>query len=423
MEHVGVGEHPPRRAPHRVPLRDRGVPVVGRGAEPAEAAGSSARAARSWSAPRALVGREVERGRPRGRRTARPPPAAGRPATSPTPSRWTRPRGAPPTRDRPRAPGAATAAPTPRAPSRARRSSGTQPGHGARRPSRAGTTSAWVSGSSPCGVPASTRRSSSVPCPASSGTRRARATAPTPTPPSSPSSPRTHPHGVARLPRHARLLPDPTEIRTPHRHPVADASPEGKKQTSQPHREPGGPGCRTTPIHCVPCHPARLARGDDHCAPATPPSGLPTPFSVPTGRLDASVRPRSRGPVLLERIRRRERGGGDRAHRSRHRRLPASAGARVPTRAHRTCSDIGRAVQEGASAFLQRQFRTLALFIVIVFLRAARAARRQLRRAHRALDRLRLRRAVLGDASVPGHERWPPRRTSASPRPRTPRWA
>jgi K(+)-stimulated pyrophosphate-energized sodium pump len=30
--------------------------------------------------------------------------------------------------------------------------------------------------------------------------------------------------------------------------------------------------------------------------------------------------------------------------------------------------DIGKAVQEGASAFLQRQFRTLAPFIVIVFL-------------------------------------------------------
>ena len=32
VEHVGVGEHPPCRAPHRVPLGVRGVPVVRRGA-------------------------------------------------------------------------------------------------------------------------------------------------------------------------------------------------------------------------------------------------------------------------------------------------------------------------------------------------------------------------------------------------------
>ena len=37
-------------------------------------------------------------------------------------------------------------------------------------------------------------------------------------------------------------------------------------------------------------------------------------------------------------------------------------------RGHAEHADIGRAVQEGAQAFLNRQFKTLAPFIVVVFL-------------------------------------------------------
>ena len=79
--------------------------------------------------------------------------------------------------------------------------------------------------------------------------------------------------------------------------------------------------------------------------------------------------------------------------------------------------EIGRAVQEGAAPTSNRQFRTLGVFVVVVFVLLFAAARRRPRRADRPVDLLPRRRGVLGLDRLPRHVAGDPRATSASPRP------
>ncbi len=65
--------------------------------------------------------------------------------------------------------------------------------------------------------------------------------------------------------------------------------------------------------------------------------------------------------------------------------------------------EISRAVQEGAAAYLNRQFRTLAIFVVVVFVLLFALARRRYRRADRPVHLLRDRRGVLRDDRLPRH--------------------
>ena len=65
--------------------------------------------------------------------------------------------------------------------------------------------------------------------------------------------------------------------------------------------------------------------------------------------------------------------------------------------------EIGRAVQEGAAAYLNRQFRTLGVFVVDRVRPALRPARGRHRRAHRPVHLLHHRRGVLGHDRLPRH--------------------
>ena len=86
--------------------------------------------------------------------------------------------------------------------------------------------------------------------------------------------------------------------------------------------------------------------------------------------------------------------------------------------------EIAAAVQEGASAYLTRQFRTLAVFVVLVFLLLLALPADDDRRPDRPLDLL-PRRCRCSPASIGylGMRTWPSRPTSASPRPRATRTA
>ena len=111
---------------------------------------------------------------------------------------------------------------------------------------------------------------------------------------------------------------------------------------------------------------------------------------------------------------------GHRPRGDRPRRRPGGLGLRLrtwsapcwpPTRGRRSMREIAQAVQEGAGAYLRRQFRTLAVFAVIVFLAAPRPARdrRRLGHAHRARAVLPARCRVLRAGRLHRHDAGHPR--------------
>ena len=109
-----------------------------------------------------------------------------------------------------------------------------------------------------------------------------------------------------------------------------------------------------------------------------------------------------RGPV-----RRQPRPG---RHRRRHRARRAGDGRGVPRQVLAAgegtdnMKTIAQAVQEGANAYLTRQFRTLAIFAAIAFFAAARAAGRRHDGPDLPLGVLPRRRRLLRDRRLPRHE-------------------
>ena len=118
VEHVGVGHDPARVPPDPVPLLAGGVAVVGGRAHRRDRRARRPRRAGRGPAPSSAPGRARRRGGPRRAGSA---PAAGRPATSPTPSRSRRRRAGRRGRAARPPPGGATGASTPRSSSRSRR--------------------------------------------------------------------------------------------------------------------------------------------------------------------------------------------------------------------------------------------------------------------------------------------------------------